>query len=972
MCKRLTYLVALVLVLALVGGAWADLVGHWSFDEGAGTVAADSSGNGNDGALEDGPTVVDGQFGKALAFDGSRVAIGASDSLTADLFQGSFTLVAWLNPKRTGNTWQQVFRSVATSFNNDTLFINNDGRLSWRGTVNGGWAGGMCETAPDVVPADQWTHAAVVGDGTNFRIYVNGALSQESAFQTTDGANATYYIGGDPTATGESYAGMADEVAVFDHALTEAEVKAAMQGISGAELAASPSPEDATIDVPRDVVLGWEAGEFAATHDVYLGTAFDDVNDADRGNPMGVLVSEGQAAASYDPDGLLDFGLTYYWRIDEVNAAPDNTIFKGGVWSFTTEPFSYAIEGVVATSNGTPQADADPENMVNGSGLNENDEHSTAAPDMWLASPVGDEPLTIEFELDRVYKMHEMLIWNYNVQFELLLGFGIKDVTVEYSENGIDWAVLGDAELAQGTARADYTANTAIDLQGVAAQFVKLTVNAGFGMMGQFGLSEVRFMQIPAHAREPQPDDGATDVSVATDLAWRAGRDAISHEVNFGTDPNALALVDSVDAPSFDPGTLDLGTTYYWKIDAVQEVDSWEGSLWSFGTQEFLVVDDFESYTDDEGSRIYETWIDGYGVADNGSTVGHLEAPFAETTIIHGGAQSMPLFYDNTGTAISEAELALAQNWTTSGIQSLSLYFQGAAGNGGQLYVKINGTKVAYDGAAADITEAMWLPWNIELSAIGGNVSNVTSLIVGIEGAGAAGVVYIDDIRLYPLVPEFVVPTEPDEANLVAHYAFESDFSDSAGSHHGAAMGDAHIASDPARGQVLSLDGGADAVEIPYSAELNPEAFTASLWANPDPAGSGHRSPITSRDDGPQRGYIIYLEPGNTWQFWTGTGAGWNNTGGPAATLGEWTHLAATFADENKAFYVNGRLVGQGTATLGLNTAQPLRIGAGASEGPGNYFFQGMLDEARVYDRALSDEEVAGLAGRTEPLHKPF
>jgi len=200
-------------------------VAHYKLDEGEGTIAVDSSGNGNDGTLEDGPTVVDGQFGQALALEVSRVAIPASDTLTADLFQGSFTLTAWINPKLTGNTWQQIFRSmIAADTSNDTLFINNDGRLSWRGRVGGAWAGGMCETAAGVVPADQWTHVAVTGDGTNFRIYVNGVLSQESAFQTTDGSNATYYIGGDPPTTGESYSGMADEVRIYDRALSADEV----------------------------------------------------------------------------------------------------------------------------------------------------------------------------------------------------------------------------------------------------------------------------------------------------------------------------------------------------------------------------------------------------------------------------------------------------------------------------------------------------------------------------------------------------------------------------------------------------------------------------------------------------------------------------------------------------------------------------------------------------------------------------
>ena len=189
---------------------------------------------GTTGTLEGGPVAVAGQIGQALEFDGSRVGIPASDTLTAEMFQGSFTFISWINPTRAGNTWQQIWRAMKEdSTSNDTLFLNNDGRLSWRGRVDAAWAGGMCETAAGVVLADQWTHVAVTGDETDFRIYVNGVLTQESSFQITDGTNATYYIGGDPGATGESYAGMADEVAVFNHALTEGEILKAMTGVAG-------------------------------------------------------------------------------------------------------------------------------------------------------------------------------------------------------------------------------------------------------------------------------------------------------------------------------------------------------------------------------------------------------------------------------------------------------------------------------------------------------------------------------------------------------------------------------------------------------------------------------------------------------------------------------------------------------------------------------------------------------------------
>ncbi|MDY0357062.1 MAG: LamG-like jellyroll fold domain-containing protein [Sedimentisphaerales bacterium] len=961
MCKNLSRAIALVLVLSLAGGAWADLVGHWRFDEGAGTVARDSSASGNNGTLSGDVEWVPGQIGGALQFnEGGWVDCGDILTLTEQ-----FTITCWVNPAILSGDRGFVTREGAYAFKSfDTVArFTTPGILDYNANNT-------------ILELNTWQHVAVTfvpnqTEGCVF--YLNGVATDRLDSTGVNAGAGPFRMGNNQWS--QLYSGMMDDVRVFDHILTPEEVLQSMKG-AGPELAVDPSPESEATDVPRDVILSWTAGKFAATHDVYFGTSFEDVNDAARSNAMGVLVSQGQAPTDYDPAGMLDFETTYYWRVDEVNAAPDNTIFKGEVWSFTTEPFAYAIQAVTATTSGISDPGAGPENTVNGSGLDDLDQHSTVSDDMWVAKAPEEGPLWIQYEFDRVYKLHQLLVWNYNVQFEAMLGFGIKDATIEYSVDGAEWMSLGDVQLNQATASATYTYNTTVDLAGVAAKFVRLTVNSGFGGLGQYGLSEVRFMQIPAQAREPQPGDGQTDVDVNAALSWRAGREAVTHEVYFGTDPNALALAGTVGAPTFDPAALALGTTYYWQISEVNEaeaISAWQSDLWSFSTQAYIVVDDFESYTDDidAGEAIFDTWLDGW-VNNTGSTVGHLQTPFAEQTIVRSGGQSMPLSYDNTTATVSEADFALDGDWTSNGIKSLSLYFQGAAGNTGKLYVKINGVKVPYDGAADDIAEGQWLPWNIDLSAVGTNLQRVTSLTIGVEGAGATGVVYIDDVRLYPHTPEFVVPVEPDQAGLVAHYAFEGNLNDSVGSHHGTALGNAQTTSDPARGQVLTVDGTGDAVDIAYSEALNPEAFTASVWANPDPTGSEHRSPLTSRDDTPQRGYILYLTPTNTWEFWTGTGTGWNGTAGPAAQLGEWTHIVATFANEQKALYINGRLVGEGTAPLSLNTQRPLRIGGGATEGAGNYFFRGMLDEVRIYNRALSAEEVAGLAGHTEPLHKSF
>ncbi len=442
--------------------------------------------------------------------------------------------------------------------------------------------------------------------------------------------------------------------------------------------ASNPNPEDGATDVPRDVALGWKAGENVATQDVYFGTSLDDVTAATRANPMGLLVSQGQAGASYDPADLLDFSQTYYWRVDGFEAG--GTMYTGNVWSFTTEPIAYPIENITVTTTGTSEEGSGPEKVVDGSGLNEADQHSTEATDMWLVTP-GEEPLSVQFEFDKVFKLYELHVWNYNVMFEPVLGFGVKDVTIEYSSDGVEWMVLEDVEFARATAKGDYVANTVIDLAGVAAKYVRFAINSSYGGLGQYGLSEVRFTYTPVQAREPEPADGATSVDPDATLSWRAGRGAVSHDVYFGTDTNDLALAGNVAEASFSPDALDFGTTYYWRVDEVGD-ELWAGELWSFSTQEFKLIDGFEDYTDDieAGEAIFDTWFDGW-VNDTGSTVGYFNAPFAEKTIVNSGSQSMPLQYDNSEAPYSEAQRTFesAQDWTVNGADTLRLFVSGQA-----------------------------------------------------------------------------------------------------------------------------------------------------------------------------------------------------------------------------------------------------------------------------------------------------
>jgi hypothetical protein len=428
------------------------------------------------------------------------------------------------------------------------------------------------------------------------------------------------------------------------------------------------------------------------------------------------------------------------------------------------------IENVTATASSSSDPNKGPENTINGSGLDANDLHSTEPADMWLS---GAEPpgAWIEYEFDKVYKLHQMLVWNSNQEIEPLVGYGLKDVTIEYSSNGTDYTTLGTThEFARAPGAAGYPYNTTIDFGSVPVKYVRLTATSNWGgavrrQMPQYGLSEVRFLYVPVWAREPSPNSGATDVSTDVILGWQPGKEAVTHDVCISIDEQAVmggtAPVVSVAEASYGPLSLDLGQTYYWRVDEVNGAKTptiWEGNVWNFTVVDHIVVDDFEGYNDlnpgdAESNRIFLTWIDGCQVPTNGATVGYDDPPFCEQTIVHGGIQSMPLAYANTGTAAySEAErtFAVAQDWTKGGAATLVLYFHGTADNTGQLYVKINGSKVVYDGDAADIAKPQWKQWNIDLASVGTNLQNVTKLSIGIDGNGASGTLYFDDILLYP------------------------------------------------------------------------------------------------------------------------------------------------------------------------------------------------------------------------------
>ena len=353
MSKKLIYLASFVLVLCLVPTSITNatepgFVGCWRLDEGSGATVSDSSGYGNHGTFGPepyDPQWVPGMFGYALEFDGDDyVDVGNSSML--DFGTDNWTVTAWVKTTMGTGSSGILFGNGGDQSGGIryTLHVKGTARLitdddSTKVEVEGS----------TTVNDDVWHHLAAVRDGTTLFVYVDG--EQDGTDTLADGYDLSgttqhnAYIGAvtdnrDPTGNtlGKLYTGLIDEVYVFSKALTEDEIVSVMKGevVAAPFQAFNPNPPDGATDVPwDDVVLRWIPGDYADKHDVYFGTNFNDVNDADRTNPLGVLVSQDQVPDSYSIAEVLQWEKTYYWRVDEVNAPPDYTVYKGDVWSFT-------------------------------------------------------------------------------------------------------------------------------------------------------------------------------------------------------------------------------------------------------------------------------------------------------------------------------------------------------------------------------------------------------------------------------------------------------------------------------------------------------------------------------------------------------------------------------------------------------------------------------------------------------------
>jgi hypothetical protein len=525
-------------------------------------------------------------------------------------------------------------------------------------------------------------------------------------------------------------------------------------------VAYQPFPADGMRNVDPDQDLTWEAGIGTIFHQVAFGTSFEEVRDA----PVGAWMT---VDPIYDP-GTMELDTTYYWRVDEFKGM---TTEKGDVWSFTIRGEGGGVEaeyfdGMALAGNPIlTQIEPSIDNTW-GSG-----EVAAGLSDLvsarWRANLEAPftEPVRLITTSDdgvRLYVDGRLVIDNWTDHGTTDNTATIDMVAGQYHMIVMEWYENGGGAVAQLSWQSDSLPRQIIP-QG--------------------------WLQLPVRATSPSPMNNEPSAAQDSVLSWAAGDDATGHHVYFGDDADAVANADTATAgvyrgqqaaevTTYNPGPLEWGKTYYWRVDEIHPDGVQTGAVWSFTAANFIVIDDFEAYDNEVGSRPFEVWVDGVGFTlpapgnpGNGSNalVGHdvwdPASPYyngllMETGSVHGGAQSMPVDYNNViSPNYSEIERTWVapQNWTVNGVDTLTLHVRGSGNNtedrfyvtltdstGGSATVEIADTSI--------LTSRDWSVVTIPMADFAGvNAAAIKKMVVGLgnpPAAGGAGSLLFDDFRV--------------------------------------------------------------------------------------------------------------------------------------------------------------------------------------------------------------------------------
>jgi hypothetical protein len=689
--------------------------------------------------------------------------------------------------------------------------------------------------------------------------------------------------------------------------------------------AISPQPDDQDVNVNRNTLLRWVSGQSCTSHDVYFDGDFNNVNNADTSSSqfMGNQILNTWDTNNYAPNGL-DLNTIYYWRIDE--AAMDCTT-KGNIWSFTVTPLRKAIN---------PQPSDGQTNVTK----------------------------------------HPILSWGTNADSH--------DVYFGTSYNDVNVATRGSSE---------YKGNQDInnwDTKNYAPAGLDLNtmyywrideIGGGLTIKGDVWRFTVASI---GKAANPQPSDGQTNIIQHPILYWTAGTYTETHDVYFGTSYNDVndatcdsneykgnQTIDNWDTNNYSPNGLNLSTVYYWRIDERSGDLIAKGNVWRF-TVVLLGKAFSPSPWNGQTNVIPHQILRWYAGPYTQSHDVYLGTNFNE---VNNATHSSSVYKGNQNITYWDV-----YSYPPAGFVSNTTYYWRIDELAGSITTKGDIWKFT----VAPLVQAT-NPWpsdgqiSINLHAIliwtGSTYADFYDVYFGtsytdVNGAtqdsseyrGNQNVTYWDTNNIAPAgldlntdyywridevagsltkgkVWKFTTRNAIDP-NLMHWWTFNDGAGnvayDSAGRSNGTILGGTTWTAGHING-AISFNGSSNYVDC-GSVPSNYDNITVSAWMKTSASGVVVSNRYNSLGYG-------------TWYTLSSTGI---ELGG--------NHIVYTKNGTNHSIYIDGSLDQSFTSNADISWVNPLYIGRRGNNSSSSLFFNGVIDDVRIYNRALSTKEVSLLS----------
>ncbi|MFZ3031807.1 MAG: LamG domain-containing protein [Candidatus Moraniibacteriota bacterium] len=903
------------------------LVGYWGLDDGiddgSSTSATDSSTNGNTGTLTNGPTWTTGQIGGAVNFDGTddHITAGAPTALN---MTGTMTVSAWIYPETFGGGGGKG-RIVDKDSNATTGFIFSVDNV----TVASGFAFMVNTTvaprflgAANTITLNTWQHVTATLDGNKIAtLYKNGmkvASASVSELPTTGSNN--FVIGGRTSDNLRNFDGSIDEVRVYNRALSAEEA---------ANLYRLTAPTG--VDTSLNGYWPFNGQDFSGT------TAFDrsggNNNGTLTGGPTKVKGKVGQA---------LDFDDTN----DYVSIA-DNAMLDA------TDTADLTLSGWFYRDTAT----TDDTIIAKRTGI--------LSTDTGYVAYIDDATDQLIFE--------------------------VSDGTDEYSLTSnstftttgwYQYAIVWDENSAAGSE---------IYINGVANN---ATDSGTIGNIGN--ISNAVVLAVGAASDAEEPFDGKLDETRIYSRVLSAG------EIQSLYTQGGGAKVTSSISQSQGTGRLDSGLAGYWKLDDGSGSNATDSSTngttfgltgsptWTTGQIAGAIdLDGSTQYAAVASNDIFE--MDG---TENFSLSGWFNRDTATTTdtifakrlgtasnnagyIVHLPGNTDQLTFEvSDGT--DEYQLESVSTFTATGWHHFTVVWDESGASQTNLYI---------DGVQESVTRTGTFT-NV------GSLANSVSVVIGMDSNSSLHFDgKLDEIRLYSRalsgdeaaqLYRLATPTGAD-TSLKGYWSFNGqDVSGTTAYDRSGSGNVGTLTSGPTKvrgkiGQALSFDNTDDYVDLGSNASVDDLAvITVTAWVKPNSTGGGTLAKIlnkaTSASGGWEFGVCAHASWGCSgsdtrlrfYRWFSGAAGDWNSAAS-SLQMGVWQHVAIVYdsgsSTNDPIFYIDGSVsatteFSTPSGTASSDASQTLTIG---NRPAADRAFDGVIDEVRLYNRALSAAEIAAL-----------